>query len=248
KYHFPAKELRQLMAEGVGFLKKRGLATNADIEHTEAHGCLSTAAPDDVNEGALTRGLTQFGPLGSGNHFLEVQIVDQVFDDEAAQVMGLAKDMICVMIHRGSRGLGYQVCDDALRSLRGAPAKYGIRLPDQQLVCAPIGSKEGEHYLGAMCAAANFAWCNRQLLMWQAREAFERVFNRGWEHLHMSLVYDVGHNIAKLTEHALPGQKKRRWVHRKGATPAFPADHPEVPSMYRGIGQPVIIPGDMGRA
>jgi tRNA-splicing ligase RtcB (3'-phosphate/5'-hydroxy nucleic acid ligase) len=248
KYHFAAKELRQLMAEGVGFLRKRGLATNADIEHTEARGCLSGAEPESVSERALTRGADQCGTLGSGNHFLEVQIVDQVFDDKAAQVMGLEKDMVCVMIHSGSRGLGYQVCDDALRALRGAPAKYGIRLPDQQLVCAPIGSKEGEHYLGAMCAAANFAWCNRQLLMWQAREAFERVFNRGWEHLHMGLVYDVAHNIAKFEEHEVAGGKKRLWVHRKGATRAFPAGHPEVPSMYRGIGQPVIIPGDMGRA
>jgi len=152
------------------------------------------------------------------------------------------------MIHSGSRGLGYQVCDDALRSLRGAPAKYGIRLPDNQLVCAPIGSKEGDHYLGAMCAAANFAWCNRQLLMWQAREAFEKVLGRAWESLQMGLVYDVAHNIAKFEQHEIDGQKKKLWVHRKGATRAFPANHPEVPSMYRAIGQPVIIPGDMGRA
>src|SRR5262245_9495439 len=248
KYHFAAKELRQLMGDGVEFLRKRGLATVSDVEHTEARGKLDSAEPDNVSERALTRGADQCGTLGSGNHFLEVQIVDRVFDDEAAQVMGLEKDMVCVMIHSGSRGLGYQVCDDALRALRGAPAKYGIRLPDHQLVCAPIGSKEGEHYLGAMCAAANYAWCNRQLLMWQAREAFEKVFNRGWEHMHMSLVYDVAHNIAKFEEHEISGQKKRVWVHRKGATRAFPAKHPEVPSMYRGIGQPVIIPGDMGRA
>ena len=248
KYHFAAKELRQLMGEGVGFLKKRGLATESDIEHTEARGVLTNAVPEDVSERALTRGATQCGTLGSGNHFMEVQVVDRVFDEPAAQVMGLEKDMVCVMIHSGSRGLGYQVCDDALRSLRTAPAKYGISLPDQQLVCAPIGSKEGKHYLGAMCAAANFAWCNRQLLMWQAREAFEDVFNRDWENLHMGLVYDVAHNIAKFEEHEVDKKKKRLWVHRKGATRAFPARHPEVPSMYRGIGQPVIIPGDMGRA
>jgi tRNA-splicing ligase RtcB len=248
KYHFAAKELRQLMREGVGFLKSRGLATNGDIEHTEAGGCLAGAEPESVSERALTRGADQCGTLGSGNHFLEVQVVDRIFDEHAAQVMGLAKDMVCVMIHSGSRGLGYQVCDDALKALRGAPAKYGIRLPDQQLVCAPIGSKEGDHYLGAMCAAANFAWCNRQLLMWQAREAFERVFNRGWEHLHMGFIYDVAHNIAKFEQHEIDGHKKRLWVHRKGATRAFPAKHPEVPSMYQAIGQPVIIPGDMGRA
>ncbi len=248
KYVFSGKELRQLMAGGVGFLKKRGLATESDIDHTEAHGCLHTATPDDVSERALNRGQSQCGTLGSGNHFLEVQIVDQVFDEQAAQVMGLSQGMVCVMIHSGSRGLGYQVCDDALRSLRTAPAKYGIQLPDHQLVCAPIGSKEGDHYLGAMCAAANFAWCNRQLLMWQAREAFENVFGRAWESLQMGLVYDVAHNIAKFEQHEVNGQKKKLWVHRKGATRAFPPNHPEVPSMYRSIGQPVIIPGDMGRA
>jgi tRNA-splicing ligase RtcB len=247
-YRFTPPELRHLMRDGVNYLKGRGLATNADIEHTEAHGKLDGAVADYVSDRALERGASQCGTLGSGNHFLEVQIVAEVFDEEAAQVMGLEQDMVCVMIHSGSRGLGYQVCDDALRELRGAPAKYGIRLPDQQLVCAPIDSPEGSKYLGAMCAAANYAWCNRQLLMWQAREAFEKVFNRGWEHLRMNLVYDVAHNIAKYEEHEVAGQKKRLWVHRKGATRAFPANHPEVPSMYRQIGQPVIIPGDMGRA
>jgi tRNA-splicing ligase RtcB (3'-phosphate/5'-hydroxy nucleic acid ligase) len=248
KYHFGPKELRQLMGEGIEFLQQRGLATESDIEHTEARGRLNTAVPDSVSPRALERGASQCGTLGSGNHFLEVQVVDQVFDEEAAQVMGLSKDMVCVMIHSGSRGLGYQVCDDALRSLRGAPEKYGIQLPDHQLVCAPIGSQEGEAYLGAMCAAANFAWCNRQLLMWQAREAFAKIFSRSWEQLQMGLVYDVAHNIAKFEAHQVEGKTKRLWVHRKGATRAFPAGHPEVPSMYRGIGQPVIIPGDMGRA
>jgi tRNA-splicing ligase RtcB len=248
KYHFSANELQQLMREGVGYLKSRGLATNADIEHTEAHGKLDGAVADSVSDRALERGAKQCGTLGSGNHFLEVQIVGEVFDERAAEAMGLAKDMVCVMIHSGSRGLGYQVCDDALRELRSAPSKYGIHLPDQQLVCAPIDSPEGRHYLGAMCAAANYAWCNRQLLMWQAREAFERVFNRGWEHLRMNLVYDVAHNIAKYEEHTFDNQSKKLWVHRKGATRAFPAGHPEIPEQYREIGQPVIIPGDMGRA
>ncbi len=248
RYHFSAKELRQLMRDGVGYLKGRGLATNADIEHTEAHGKLDGAVADSVSDRALERGAKQCGTLGSGNHFLEVQIVVEVFDERAASVMGLEKDLVCVMIHSGSRGLGYQVCDDALRELRSAPSKYGIKLPDQQLVCAPIDSPEGRHYLGAMCAAANYAWCNRQLLMWQAREAFERVFNRGWEHLRMNLVYDVAHNIAKYEEHTIGNATKKLWVHRKGATRAFPAGHPEVPEQYREIGQPVIIPGDMGRA
>jgi len=179
---------------------------------------------------------------------MEVQVVDEVFDGPAAATMGLAQNMVCVMIHSGSRGLGYQVCDDALRDLRKAPEKYGIELPDRQLVCAPIESPEGRRYLGAMAAAANYAWCNRQLLMWQAREAFEAVFGRPWTELQMSLVYDVAHNIAKFEQHTIDGRAKKVWVHRKGATRAFPAGHPEVPSMYRAIGQPVLIPGDMGRA
>jgi tRNA-splicing ligase RtcB len=248
KYRFSPAELRRLMGEGVSFLVDRGLAVESDLEHTEARGRLAGAEPDSVSPRALERGYDQCGTLGSGNHFLEVQVVDAVFDEPAARAMGLAKDMICVMIHSGSRGLGYQVCDDALKSLRNAPQKYGIELPDRQLVCAPIDSPEGQSYIGAMCAAANFAWCNRQLLMWQARECFETVFNRTWQELGMSLVYDVAHNIAKLEEHAIDRGSKRVWVHRKGATRAFPPGHAETPAAYRQIGQPVIIPGDMGRA
>jgi tRNA-splicing ligase RtcB len=248
KYRFDHKELRQLMREGPRGLMKRGLAEQRDIDYTEAHGRLDGAEPDYVSERALDRGFDQCGTLGSGNHFMEVQVVDSVFDANAAAVMGLEKDMVCVMIHSGSRGLGYQVCDDALRELRGVPEKYGISLPDRQLVCAPVNSSEGERYLGAMRAAANYAWCNRQLLMWQARECFETIFNRSWQELQMNLIYDVAHNIAKFEEHEIAGRKKRVWVHRKGATRAFPPDHPEIPDMYRRIGQPVIIPGDMGRA
>jgi tRNA-splicing ligase RtcB len=248
KYHFDRKELRRLMGEGPSALAKRGLATDGDIDHTEARGRLDGAEPDYVSDRALDRGAEQCGTLGSGNHFLEVQIVDAVFDVEAAQVMGLSKDMVCVMIHSGSRGLGYQVCDDALRMLRNVPEKYGIALPDRQLACAPVHSQEGAKYLGAMRAAANFAWCNRQLLMWQAREVFATIFGRKWQELQMNLIYDVCHNIAKFEDHVIDGKEKRVWVHRKGATRAFPPDHPEVPVMYRKIGQPVIIPGDMGRA
>ncbi len=248
RYHFNAKELKQLMAEGSRYLVGRGLATRGDIEHTEAEGRLDGSDPDAVSARALERGEEQCGTLGSGNHFLEVQVVDHVFDEEAAAVMGLEKDMVCVMIHSGSRGLGYQVCDDALAMLRKAPEKYGIELPDRQLACAPVDSPEGRHYVGAMRAAANFAWCNRQLLMHQAREVFARVFGRSWQELQMNLVYDVCHNIAKFEEHSVGGKPKRVWVHRKGATRAFPPGHPEIPSIYRAIGQPVIIPGDMGRA
>jgi tRNA-splicing ligase RtcB len=236
------------MGEGVAFLQDRELAVEADLEHTEARGRLAGAEPDLVSQRALERGYDQCGTLGSGNHFLEVQVVDAIHDEPAARAMGLAQDMVVVLIHSGSRGLGYQVCDDALKTLRGAPEKYGIALPDRQLVCAPIDSPEGRQYLGAMCAAANFAWCNRQLLMWQTRECFETIFGRSWQELGMSLVYDVAHNIAKFEEHTVGSRSKRVWVHRKGATRAFPPGHRETPEAYKHVGQPVIIPGDMGRA
>ncbi|HEX4143513.1 MAG TPA: RtcB family protein [Pirellulales bacterium] len=248
KYSFDRKPMRRLLAEGPSCLLERGLAVPGDIEHTEAHGRLEGADPDQVSDRALARGADQCGTLGSGNHFLEVQVVDEVFDDAAAAAMGLAAGMVCVMIHSGSRGLGYQVCDDALHSLRRAPEKYGITLPDRQLACAPIDSPEGQNYLGAMRAAANYAWCNRQLLMWQAREVFETVFAQPWQQMQMNLVYDVAHNIAKLERHTIEGREKQVWVHRKGATRAFPPGHRELPDRYRAIGQPVIIPGDMGRA
>lgn len=248
KYHFSRHELATLMREGAPALVRRGLATEADLAHTEAGGCLEGADPELVSDRAYERGADQCGTLGSGNHFLEVQVVDRVLDPVAARAMGLAEGMIAVMIHSGSRGLGYQVCDDALRALRNVPAKYGIELPDRQLVCAPVNSPEGAAYLGAMRAAANYAWCNRQLLMWQAREVFETVFGRTWQELQMNLVYDVAHNIAKYEEHAFDGQSRRLWVHRKGATRAFPPGHREVPEVYRQVGQPVIIPGDMGTA
>jgi tRNA-splicing ligase RtcB (3'-phosphate/5'-hydroxy nucleic acid ligase) len=248
RFKFDKKELGHLLGEGPSYLLGRELGTLGDIDHTEARGRLDGADVAAVSDHALNRGAEQCGTLGSGNHFLEVQVVDHVFDETAASAMGLEKDMICVMIHSGSRGLGYQVCDDALARLRRAPEKYGIDLPDRQLACAPINSPEGQHYIAAMRAAANFAWCNRQLLMQQAREVFADVFGEPWQRLQMNLVYDVCHNIAKLEEHTVIGKLKKVWVHRKGATRAFPPGHPEVPAIYRKIGQPVIIPGDMGRA
>ncbi len=216
KYRFRHKELRQLMDEGPRYLQRLGTATDRDIQFTEAHGRLRGADPDKVSDRALDRGFDQCGTLGSGNHFLEVQVVDRIIDQRAAGVLGLEQGLVCVMVHSGSRGLGYQVCDDALRRLRGVPEKYGIQLPDRQLACAPAHSPEGQHYIGAMRAAANFAWCNRQLLMWQARETFESVFGQTWQRLGMQLVYDVAHNIAKLEEHVVEGQRKQVWVHRKG--------------------------------
>jgi tRNA-splicing ligase RtcB (3'-phosphate/5'-hydroxy nucleic acid ligase) len=224
------------------------LGDPADIGHTEADGRIHGADPDTVSSNALDRGKNQCGTLGSGNHFLEVQVVDSISDTEVADAFGLFKGQVCVMIHSGSRGLGYQVCDDALVSLRKAPEKYGITVPDRQLACAPVDSDEGRNYLAAMRAAANFGFCNRQLIMHQAREVFGEVFGRTWQDLEMNLLYDVAHNIAKLEEHVIDGVTKKVWVHRKGATRAFPAGHPEVPAAFRAVGQPVIIPGDMGRA
>ncbi len=247
-YRFDSRELKTLMAEGAGYLERRGLATQRDIVFTEAGGRLENAEPDRVSERALQRGANQCGSLGSGNHFLELQVVDEIFDEEAASIMGLNRGGVCVMIHSGSRGLGYQVCHDALTMLRGVPERYGIRLPDPQLACAPVDSSEGRHYLATMAAAGNFAWCNRQLLMWQTRQIFAEHFGSSWTELGMELVYDVAHNIAKYEEHVIDGKTKKVWVHRKGATRAFPPHHAEIPRRYRTVGQPVMIPGDMGRA
>jgi tRNA-splicing ligase RtcB len=248
RYRFTEKELRELLGRGASYVVGRGEGVPRDLEYAEANGRLDGAEPDGVSERAVGRGLEQCGTLGSGNHFLEVQVVDHVFDPATAAAFGLEHGQVCVMIHSGSRGLGYQVCDDALAMLRKVPERYGIELPDRQLACAPVDSPEGRKYIGAMRAAANFAWCNRQLLMQQARAVFARVFGRSWEDLGMDLLYDVAHNIAKLEEHAVDGRSKKVWVHRKGATRAYPAGHPELPRPYARIGQPVIIPGDMGRA
>ncbi len=247
-YHFDRRELLALMSEGVPFLRRRGLADDEDVAHCESEGCLADARPDLVSGVALERGADQCGTVGSGNHFVEVQVVDRVVDEEAAAAFGLAPGQVCVLIHSGSRGLGYQVCDDALRALRGVPARHGIELPDRQLACAPLASSEGQAYLGAMRAAANYAFCNRQLITQQVREVFERVFERPWQRLGLELVYDVAHNIAKLESHRVDGEEKMLCVHRKGATRAFPAGHAEVPAAYRAVGQPVMVPGDMGRA
>jgi len=248
KYKYDAAETRRLMGEGPKFVVARGLGVAGDLDHTEANGRIADADPDEVSDHAVKRGSEQCGTLGSGNHFLEVQVVDSVFDPVVAKVFGLELNQVCVMIHSGSRGLGYQVCDDALAAFRHAPAKYGITLPDRQLACAPAESPEGRKYIAAMRAAANYGFCNRQLLMHQTREVFADHFGRSWEDLGMELLYDVAHNIAKLEEHAVDGKTKKVWVHRKGATRAFPAGHPEVPAAFRAVGQPVIIPGDMGRA
>ncbi len=248
KYKFDAKETRALMAQGVGYAVGRDLGTPDDLNHIEANGRIADGDPDEVSDHAVKRGSEQCGTLGSGNHFLEIQVVDRICDAEVAKVFGLEHNQVCIMIHSGSRGLGYQVCDDALVAFRNAPAKYGITLPDRQLACAPADSPEGRKYIAAMRAAANFGFTNRQLLTAQTREVFAEVFGRTWQDLGMELLYDVAHNIAKLEEHTVEGVKKKVWVHRKGATRAFPAGHPELPRKFQKTGQPVIIPGDMGRA
>ncbi len=248
-YKFDKPKLARLMEMGSKFVVDLGYGTARDLLFTEAGGRLDGADPDRVSDRAYTRGFDQCGTLGSGNHFLEVQVVDRVIDETAAAVMGLREGQMTVLIHSGSRGLGYQVCEDNLAAFAGAPKRYGFTLPDKQLACAPVRSPEGQAYLGAMRSAANYAWCNRQLLTHQAREVFARVFEKPWESLGMDLVYDVAHNIAKFEEHDVGGGCcKTVVVHRKGATRAFPPGHPEIPDAYQGIGQPVIIPGSMGTA
>ncbi len=248
RVRFNKSELRALMEQGVRYVIDKGFGWAEDAERAEAQGRLGDPRPDYVSDTALERGSRQCGTLGSGNHFLEVQVVEEVHDEAAAETLGLRVGNLAVMIHSGSRGLGYQVCEDTLKTLRGVPEKYGITLPDKQLACAPVKSPEGQHYLGAMRSAANFAWCNRQIMTHLTRESFEHVFGRSAEELGMSVVYDVAHNIAKLETYEVAGESRELCIHRKGATRAFPAGHPEIPDAYRAIGQPVLVPGDMGRA
>jgi tRNA-splicing ligase RtcB len=245
---FTKHELGELMSRGSSYVVERGLGWNSDIENTEAGGRLDGARPDFVSDTAIDRGANQCGTLGSGNHFMEVQVVDHIDDPQVAKVLGLDHGHITVMIHSGSRGLGYQVCEDTLMELRDVPRKYGIELPDKQLACAPIRSPEGQRYLGAMRAAANYAWCNRQIMTHLARQAFAEVFETSAERLGMHLVYDVAHNIAKMEPYDVDGRPTELCVHRKGATRAFPPGHAELPARYQAIGQPVLVPGDMGRA
>ncbi|MBI4596783.1 MAG: RtcB family protein [Candidatus Omnitrophica bacterium] len=241
------KDADRVMTQGSRWMIGQGYGVKDDVEHTESRGCLEGADPSAVSDRAFQRGADQLGTLGSGNHFLEVQAVETVYDEPAANVMGLAQGQVAVMIHSGSRGFGYQICDDYLDVTETAMAKYGISVPDRQLACAPLASEEGQRYLAAMRCAANYAWSNRQCLMQLARHVFERVFGKSWESLGMRLVYDVAHNIAKFETHSIDGTQRLVCVHRKGATRAFPPGHPETPEAYRAIGQPVIIPGDMGR-
>jgi tRNA-splicing ligase RtcB len=241
------RDERKLLVEGARWVVEHGYGRNEDLEYTEDHGAIKGADPDAVSSRAYERGKSQSGTLGSGNHFIEVQVIDKVFDESLAAVFGLEIGQVTLMIHSGSRGLGYQVCDEYSKDMIRYLSKYGINVPDRQLACAPVNSEEGKKYLGAMKGAANYAWANRQCLMHLARHTFEKVFHAGPKDLSMDLIYDVAHNIAKLEKYVVDGKEKLLCVHRKGATRAFPPEHPEIPDKYRKVGQPVIIPGDMGR-
>ena len=242
------KELDQVLHDGSRWALKNGYASEADLIRTEEMGSLEGADPAKVSDRAKERGREQVGSLGAGNHFIEVDVVDEIFDESAAGTMGLYQDCLVVQIHCGSRGLGHQVCTDYVQSFQNAVRKYGIDLPDRELVCAPMDSPEGQAYMSAMHAAANFAFANRQLLAHSARRAFEETFaikTRNW-HLHQ--VYDIAHNMGKIETHTIDGKQMKVCVHRKGATRAFGPGSPGLPPEYKKIGQPVIIPGSMGTA
>ncbi|HJL17123.1 MAG TPA: RtcB family protein [Sandaracinaceae bacterium LLY-WYZ-13_1] len=236
------RDLEELMVEGLPWAVRKGFATPHDVQHVEESGRIDGADPEKVSARAKQRGLPQLGTLGSGNHFAEVGVVEEIFAPDHAEAFGLREGQVTLMIHSGSRGLGHQVCTDSLSTMIRAAGRYGIPLVDRQLCCAPIRSREAEDYLGAMAAAANFAFCNRQIMAHWARDVFDRLFGAS-----LTTVYDVCHNIAKFEKHALEGRGRRVLVHRKGATRALPKGHPLLPNAYRESGQPVVIPGDMGR-
>jgi tRNA-splicing ligase RtcB len=247
KIRLGPEDERSLLLRGARWAVEQGLGDADDLNKIESEGCIDGADPSLISHKAYERGRAQQGTLGSGNHFLEVQYVDEIYDEKAANSLGLFKDQITVMIHTGSRGFGHQVCTDFLEVMEEARSKYKIELPDKELACAPFESSEAQDYLAAMRAAANYAWANRQCIMHWAKETFLRLFNVSPKELGMTLIYDVAHNIAKIEEHEVNGRKMKLLVHRKGATRAFPPGHPELPEIYRPIGQPVLIPGDMGR-
>jgi len=246
--HLSDKDFQRICFEGSKWALKNGYATLTDIEFTEDNGCITGADLAAVSPRAIERGIAQAGSLGSGNHFIEVDLVEEIFDDKSARIMGLTKNHLAVQIHTGSRGFGHQICTDYVRELQPAISKYHINIPDRELVCAPIQSKEGQRYLAAMRCAANFAFCNRQLLASEVRDIFEEVFSKETSNFQLRMVYDLAHNIGKIETHNINGEKSKVCVHRKGATRAFGPGHPDVPEKYRQIGQPVLIPGSMGTA
>jgi tRNA-splicing ligase RtcB (3'-phosphate/5'-hydroxy nucleic acid ligase) len=246
-FRISPSDLDRLAVEGVQWLINQGMGYAEDAQHCEEQGCMKNANPDKVSSTAKNRGLTQLGTLGSGNHFLEIQKVDKILNPETAKVFGIKEEgQVMVMIHCGSRGFGHQVCSDYLRVMEQAVQKYKITLPDRELACAPGYSSEAKDYFQAMACAVNYAFANRQAIMHWVRQSFQQVYHEDPEKFGLKLVYDVAHNIAKVETHQIDGVKKKVWVHRKGATRAFPAGHDEVPQDYRSKGQPVLIPGSMG--
>jgi len=241
------RDLRRIAVEGAAWAVSRGMGADADLAHIEENGQLAGADPDRVSERAWKRARGQVGTLGSGNHFLEIAYVAEIFDKRAAAAFGLFPDQVTITIHCGSRGFGHQICDDYLAEMDRAVARYGISLPDRQLACAPVKSPEGQAYLGAMRCAVNYAFANRQAIAHGVRQVFERVMRMGPKSHGLRTVYEVAHNIAKIESHDVGGITRRLCVHRKGATRAFAAGRPEVPEDYRAVGQPVLVPGDMGR-
>ena len=242
-----AKEEKNIMTKGARWAVEKGYGTQEDLLHTEEEGAIEGADPSMVSDRAYKRGSDQSGTLGSGNHFLEIQVVDEIYNTDIAEKLGIRKGQVTVMIHTGSRGLGHQVCSEYAQKMISLLSKYKISIPDRQLSCVPVKSAEGEAYLGAMRSAANYAWANRQVIMHLTRESFEHVFGESSKSLGMNLVYDVAHNIAKIEKYDIGGKEKKLCVHRKGATRAFPPGHADLPDDYKETGQPVIIPGDMGR-
>jgi tRNA-splicing ligase RtcB (3'-phosphate/5'-hydroxy nucleic acid ligase) len=240
-------EILKVMETGAAWAITQGYGSRADLDTIEAGGRIAGAGPEEVSVRAIERGRNQLGTLGSGNHFVEIGYVEEVYDEAAARALRLEPNSVTVIIHTGSRGLGYQVCDDFIAEMIRASARYGIHLPDRQLCCAPLNSPEGKRYLRAMSAAANFAFANRQVITAFVRRTFEEVLGMSPRETGLSVVYDVCHNIAKMEEHSVEGMPRRLCVHRKGATRAFPPGHAETPAAYRAVGQPVLIPGDMGR-
>lgn len=248
KLGFSQSDLDRIATDGVQYVVEKGYGFKDDVDRTEENGCMSGADPDKVSALAKKRGVKQIGTLGAGNHFLEVQRVEQLFDEQVAKAFGLEEDQVVVMVHSGSRGYGHQICSDYLRILSDYQRAHNIRLPDPELAYARIGDKECDDYLACMRSAVNFAFTNRQVMTHLIRKSFEQVFGKSADALGMELLYDVAHNIAKLEEHSVDGKQMRLYVHRKGATRAFEPGRKEIPVVYRGVGQPVIIPGSMGTA
>lgn len=243
---FDIPQMNRILEGGSRYLVEKGYGEAEDVANCEEQGQMKGANASLISEHAKRRGSDQAGTLGSGNHFLEIQRVDQIFDQDAAKAMGLFQEQVVVMVHTGSRGLGHQTATDYIRLMGSAMKKYHITLPDRELACTPFNSREGQQYMGALACGLNFAWANRQMITYFIRKAWSSVLGRAGGRLYM--VYDVAHNTAKLEDHEIDGQKKKLIVHRKGSTRAFPPEHPDIPKKYRAVGQPVFIPGSMGTA